>query len=65
MEAVLSSTCGSVGSIYKLKLKHGHYTHVFVDEAGHVTEPECLIPLGRGLGHKNVRKQEKCLKVSE
>ena len=40
------STCGTVGSIYKLKLKHGHYSHVFVDEAGHMTEPECLVPLG-------------------
>ncbi|XP_023326960.1 RNA helicase Mov10l1 [Eurytemora carolleeae] len=43
---ILVSTCGTVGSIYKLKLKHGHYSHVFVDEAGHMTEPECLVPLG-------------------
>ena len=46
---VFVSTCGTVGSIYKLKLKYGHYTHVIIDEAGHVTEPECLIPLGEYL----------------
>jgi putative helicase MOV10L1 len=24
----------------------GHFTHVFVDEAGQATEPEILVPLG-------------------
>jgi len=43
---ILVSTSGSIGSLCKLKMKHGHFTHVFVDEAGHMTEPECLIPLG-------------------
>ncbi len=23
----------------------GHFTHVFVDEAGHAVETECLVPL--------------------
>lgn len=23
----------------------GHFTHVFIDEAGHATEPETVIPL--------------------
>ena len=48
------STCGTVGSIYKLKLKHGHYSHVFVDEAGHMTEPECLVPLGNSIQYFSV-----------
>lgn len=28
----------------------GHFTHVFVDEAGHAVETECLVPLA---GNKN------------
>ena len=39
-------TCVTAGALYTLALPVGHFTHVFVDEAGQATEPECLIPMG-------------------
>ena len=30
----------------------GHYSHVFVDEAGHAVETECIIPLAGKIGGK-------------
>jgi len=39
------STCGTIGSIFNLKLQYGHFTHVFIDEAGQLTEPQSMIPL--------------------
>nr|XP_018915271.1 PREDICTED: probable RNA helicase armi [Bemisia tabaci] len=39
------STCTSIGIMYTLGFPVGHFTHVFVDEAGQTTEPEILIPL--------------------
>jgi len=43
---IMVSTCATAGGLYKLELRHGHFTHVLIDEAGHTTEPECLVPLG-------------------
>lgn len=43
---IIVSTCGTAGALYKLGLKNGHFTHCFLDEAGHMTEPETLIPIG-------------------
>ncbi|KAG8577391.1 hypothetical protein GDO81_010159 [Engystomops pustulosus] len=43
---IIISTCSSAGMFYQIGLRVGHFTHVFVDEAGQATEPECLIPLG-------------------
>ncbi|XP_052781179.1 RNA helicase Mov10l1-like isoform X2 [Mya arenaria] len=40
---VLVSTCVSAGVMYSLGIKAGHFTHVFIDEAGQATEPEALI----------------------
>lgn len=31
----------------------GHFTHIFVDEAGHATEPETVIPLSGLLDGKD------------
>lgn len=43
---ILVCTCVTSGLLYSLGLKTGHFTHVFVDEAGQATELECLIPVG-------------------
>jgi hypothetical protein len=65
------STLLKLGCLYRLNIKHGHFSHLFFDEvifelnpiklnltwnknicknfpiqAGHVTEPESLVPLG-------------------
>lgn len=40
------TTCVSAAALYGLGFKVGDFDHVFVDEAGHATEPECLCALG-------------------
>jgi len=43
---IVITTCATAAGFYKLELRHGHFTHAVIDEAGHTTEPESLIPLG-------------------
>ncbi|KAF4081456.1 hypothetical protein AMELA_G00161620 [Ameiurus melas] len=43
---IVVSTCSSAGMFYQIGLRVGHFTHVFLDEAGQATEPESLIPIG-------------------
>ncbi|XP_029472882.1 RNA helicase Mov10l1 isoform X1 [Rhinatrema bivittatum] len=43
---IVICTCSSAGMFYQIGLRIGHFTHIFVDEAGQASEPECLIPLG-------------------
>uniref|UniRef100_A0A8C8RZ08 RNA helicase Mov10l1 n=1 Tax=Pelusios castaneus TaxID=367368 RepID=A0A8C8RZ08_9SAUR len=43
---IIITTCSSAGMFYQIGVRFGHFTHVFVDEAGQASEPECLIPLG-------------------
>ncbi|KAF0301715.1 RNA helicase Mov10l1 [Amphibalanus amphitrite] len=43
---IVVGTAATLGNLYRLGLRQGHFTHVFVDEAGHMTEPETLVPLG-------------------
>ncbi|XP_007659751.1 RNA helicase Mov10l1 isoform X2 [Ornithorhynchus anatinus] len=43
---IIITTCSSAGLFYQIGVRIGHFTHVFVDEAGQANEPECLIPLG-------------------
>ncbi|OWF48746.1 RNA helicase Mov10l1-like [Mizuhopecten yessoensis] len=47
---VVVSTCASAGILYTLGIQAGHFSHVFVDEAGQATEPECMISCGMVAG---------------
>ncbi|CAK6950909.1 RNA helicase Mov10l1 [Scomber scombrus] len=42
---IVVSTCSSAGMFYNLGLQVGHFTHLFLDEAGQATEPESRIPI--------------------
>ncbi|CAJ1056264.1 RNA helicase Mov10l1 isoform X1 [Xyrichtys novacula] len=42
---IVVSTCSSAGMFHSIGLHVGHFTHVFLDEAGQATEPEALIPI--------------------
>jgi len=43
---VIVTTAISGACLHSLGMKAGHFTHIFVDEAGHATEPECAAALG-------------------
>lgn len=45
-QRVIITTATTAGVMYRLGLHNGHFTHVFIDEAGQLTEPECLVALG-------------------
>ena len=46
------------GTLHGLGLSIGHFSHVFVDEAGQATEPECLVPISLLAGtHGQVRQR--------
>ncbi|XP_015237818.1 PREDICTED: putative helicase Mov10l1 isoform X1 [Cyprinodon variegatus] len=42
---IVVSTCSSAAMFYNVGLQVGHFTHMFLDEAGQATEPESLIPI--------------------
>ncbi|CAL9696558.1 unnamed protein product [Knipowitschia caucasica] len=42
---IVVSTCSSAGMFHNVGLQVGHFTHIFLDEAGQATEPEALIPI--------------------
>lgn len=50
---VLSDLCRLVSG----NIPAGHFTHVFVDEAGHAVETECLVPLA---GEENKQQYVFC-----
>ncbi|KAL4247257.1 DNA2/NAM7 helicase family protein [Abortiporus biennis] len=40
---VIVSTCVSASFAYNIAVPRGHFTHMFIDEAGQATEPEVMI----------------------
>uniref|UniRef100_A0A672H424 RNA helicase n=1 Tax=Salarias fasciatus TaxID=181472 RepID=A0A672H424_SALFA len=42
---IIVTTLMTAGRLVTGGIPEGHFTHVFVDEAGHAVETECLIPL--------------------
>lgn len=40
---VIVSTCVSASFAYGIGINRGHFTHIFIDEAGQATEPEVMI----------------------
>ena len=47
---VVVSTCCSASVPYGIGVAPGHFTHIFVDEAGQATEPEVMIPIRTCIG---------------
>ncbi|XP_042220663.1 RNA helicase Mov10l1-like [Homarus americanus] len=45
-QRIIVTTATSSGVLYTIGLHNGHFSHVLVDEAGQLTEPECLVALG-------------------
>ncbi|KAF8771015.1 RNA helicase Mov10l1 like protein [Argiope bruennichi] len=43
---IVISTCSTAGSLYTIDLCHDFFTHVFIDEAGQLMEPESDIAVG-------------------
>eukprot|EP01062_Namystynia_karyoxenos_P074489 TRINITY_DN713_c0_g3_i1.p1 TRINITY_DN713_c0_g3~~TRINITY_DN713_c0_g3_i1.p1 ORF type:complete len:1121 (+),score=344.73 TRINITY_DN713_c0_g3_i1:472-3834(+) len=42
---VIVATCNAAFYLYSLGLPRHHFTHIFVDEAGQATEPDCIVPI--------------------
>jgi helicase MOV-10 len=47
---VIVTTCLSGCVPPGIGLPRGHFTHIFVDEAGQASEPECLVPIASVMG---------------
>ena len=49
---VIVTTCLSGCVPPGIGLPRGHFTHIFVDEAGQASEPECFVPITNILGNE-------------
>jgi helicase MOV-10 len=49
---VIVSTCISASVPYGIGMPRGHFTHIFLDEAGQACEPEAMIPIKTMAGNK-------------
>lgn len=49
---VIVTTCLSGCVPPGIGLPRGHFTHIFIDEAGQASEPECLVPISKALGNE-------------
>ncbi|KAG8954856.1 hypothetical protein FRC04_010339 [Tulasnella sp. 424] len=49
---VIVSTCASSSLMHGVGVPEGHFTHIFVDEAGQASEPEVMIPIKLNAGQR-------------
>eukprot|EP01062_Namystynia_karyoxenos_P074483 TRINITY_DN713_c0_g1_i1.p1 TRINITY_DN713_c0_g1~~TRINITY_DN713_c0_g1_i1.p1 ORF type:complete len:1450 (+),score=393.86 TRINITY_DN713_c0_g1_i1:95-4351(+) len=42
---IIIATCSASFYLYSLGLPRSHFSHIFVDEAGQGTEPDCIVPI--------------------
>ena len=49
---VIVSTCLSASVPYGIGVPRGHFSHIFIDEAGQAMEPEAMIPIKTLAGEK-------------
>ncbi|KAL9988658.1 hypothetical protein ACROYT_G003130 [Oculina patagonica] len=52
---VIVTTLVTAGRLVSAMFPRTHFTHIFIDEAGHATEPECIIPVADLLDPNNPR----------
>lgn len=43
---VMVATASTAGQLYSFRLHNGHFTHLLIDEAGQMTEPEACVAMG-------------------
>ncbi|RXW12422.1 hypothetical protein EST38_g13432 [Candolleomyces aberdarensis] len=49
---VVVATCVASSMLSGVGIQRGHYTHIFIDEAGQATEPEAFISIGNLVDHQ-------------
>ncbi|KDQ06708.1 hypothetical protein BOTBODRAFT_244447 [Botryobasidium botryosum FD-172 SS1] len=49
---VVVATCVAAYTLYSMGVSRGHFSHIFIDEAGHALEPEVMIPVKTMADHR-------------